>query len=133
LTPQVHNSKSLGTAALSWSKVYSVGGVDQTSDGRKKKARGLSDAEIAVGLELATSFMSYLWTDGTDDKTHFGIIAQQVMQTFEDNGLNPMDYGVVRYEQGILEKINPGSYEVISTENYDVYAVNYAEIQSLCI
>lgn len=126
LSPVVHNTKSLGTGTLSWNKVYAVNGVDQTSDGRKKTARVLSDAEISAGLELATSYMGYTWDDLSDDLTHFGIIAQHVIQVFADNGLDALKYGVVTYSAGITSE-EEGSVP------FDFYTVNYGELSSLCI
>lgn len=36
---------------------------------------------------------------GDSARWHFGIIAQDVVRAFEDNNLNPFDYGVICYDE----------------------------------
>lgn len=36
---------------------------------------------------------------GDSARWHFGVIAQDVVKAFEDNGLNAFDYGVICYDE----------------------------------
>lgn len=49
-------------------------------------------------------------------KLHFGCIAQEVMLIMEKHKLDPLQYGMVQYD-----------------EEADIFSVNYAELNSFCI
>jgi len=96
---------NLGAASNRFNTVYAATGTINTSDERQKQdIRDLSAAEAAVavrlkGLVKAYRFKSAYEKKGDDARIHVGVIAQEVTAAFEAEGLDPMRYGVVCYDQ----------------------------------
>ena len=73
-----------------------AGALIQNSDERlKTDISDLSPAEIRAALAIKTR--RYSMKDG-DGKQHFGVIAQEVIAAFADQGLDARDYAIVRGE-----------------------------------
>jgi hypothetical protein len=104
-----------GGPANRWAAVWSVTGTIQTSDAREKQdIAPLTDAEYRVAQRLKTLIRTYRWK-ANPDKKHFGVIAQEVIEAFEAEGLNWQDYGV------------------ITGGGDEPFGVNYAELHSLIL
>lgn len=114
--PNVTSAYSLGRSGNLWSQVWAANGTIQTSDARLKDFEDLSDAELKAGLKLAKLMRKFKWKDKSDDLFHIGILAQEVVSVFAENGLDALEYGLVHYD----------------VEN-DIYSVSYSELNSLCI
>lgn len=105
IRPQLDNSYSCGTAAQRWSVVYAGTGTINTSDGREKQqVRDLLDAERAVAVRLKGMIRAFKFSDavekkGDDARIHFGVIAQDVQAAFYAEGLNPMSYAMLCYDE----------------------------------
>lgn len=103
--PGVDNAYSLGTAANRWSVVYSATALINTSDARsKQQIRDLDDAEQRVarkikGLLKAFKFNDAVAKKGEAARIHFGVIAQDVMQAFKDEGLDATHYALFCYDE----------------------------------
>ncbi len=116
LHPSTDGTIHCGRASNRYNTFWATNGVISTSDGRLKDIEDITDKEISIGLRLAKGMIKYKWKDRSDDKYHFGIIAQEIMVAFEEEGLNAFDYGVLHYDK-----------------EADLMSVNYGELQSLCI
>lgn len=105
LYPTADNSIGLGLPSNRWTAVYAVNGSIVTSDGRLKcDVRSLSEAEIATAKSLKNMIKAYKFIDavenkGTDARIHFGVIAQEVIEAFNANGLDAFNYGLVCYDE----------------------------------
>lgn len=110
LAPFADNATNLGGAAARWIAVYAVNGSIQTSDGTKKiNKKSIDDAVLDAWDEV--EFYQYQWKDEEvkdadgvshgmrhDPRTHYGVIAQEIVAAFERHGVNALDTGVVTFE-----------------------------------
>ena len=123
--PATDNAHPLGALSTRWSTVYSGTGTINTSDARlKQNIRDLSDAERAVAARIRSSIRAYRFRDAVEAKGdaarwHIGVIAQEVIAAFEDEGLDPYAYGVVCHDEW------PADGE---TEAGDRYGIRYDEL-----
>lgn len=98
--PNNDNVQTLGDGANRWSVVYAGTGAINTSDANEKQQiRLLTDAERSVASELKTKlrafkFNSAVETKGELARTHFGIVAQDVLDAFANAGLDANKYGL---------------------------------------
>jgi hypothetical protein len=92
----------LGTSSYRFKDIYRSGSTYQTSDrSTKQDIRDLTDAErnVAVackGLLKAFRFIDAVEKDGDDANIHFGVIAQELAEAFEAEGLDANDYQVYK-------------------------------------
>jgi hypothetical protein len=76
--PYSDNVYSLGVADSRWTAVYATNGTIQTSDGRLKDEL----SPLPYGLEEVERLrpVTFVWADGSEDKVHYGLVAQEVME-----------------------------------------------------
>ena len=92
----------LGYASSRFKDLYRSGSTYSTSDrNMKQDIRELTDAErnVAVackGLLKAFRFIDAVEKDGGDANIHFGVIAQELAEAFEAEGLDANDYQVYK-------------------------------------
>lgn len=91
LRPLYNNQMSLGHASYKWSNIYCNTDVISTSDRNQKE----EIEDIDERLFKAWSKVNYKVFKFKDGKRkHFGLIAQEVDQAFQSEGLNARDYGL---------------------------------------
>ena len=94
------NTTSLGQASYRMTVVYATTGTINTSDQNEKQSiQSLTTAEMNVGKKLSSLIKTYKWNSSVEEKgdsarTHTGIIAQDVQQAFNDEGLDASKYGL---------------------------------------
>jgi len=106
--PQTDNSYSLGNGSQRFSVVYAGTGTINTSDERLKQQ--ISD-DLAPELKAwaKVNFCKYRFSDAVEIKGdgarwHIGVIAQQVKEAFESEGLDPFAYGILCYDEWSAEE-----------------------------
>lgn len=98
--PAADNTYSLGGSGARWSVVWAATGTINTSDRNDKtEERLISDKEKAVALSIKAKLKAFKFKDavekkGDDARIHFGVIAQDVKEAFEAEGLDATKYGV---------------------------------------
>jgi hypothetical protein len=98
--PARDNVQTLGSASNRWSVVYAGTGTINTSDANEKTDfEEISDAEKRVALTIKSLLKRYRFKDavakkGSNARYHFGAVAQEVAQAFENEGLNVEQYGI---------------------------------------
>lgn len=99
-------NQTLGTASFKWDALYAANGAIQTSDRNSKtEIRPLSEAERAAALKCKGLIKAFKMKEAVEKKgseaarIHVGAIAQEVMEAFESEGLDPMRYGIVCYDE----------------------------------
>lgn len=103
LTPASDNSFPLGGSANRWSTVYAGTGTINTSDEREKQDIAPID-EAVLKAWAKVQFAQFKFVDaveakGDNARVHFGVVAQQVKEAFESEGLDPFAYGVLCYDK----------------------------------
>lgn len=105
LYPRADNAYSLGLGSFRPSVIYAATGTINTSDGREKQQiRDLDATEKLVALRCKQIIKAYKWNEavakkGDDARIHFGVIAQEVQQAFDEEGLDADKYGLFCYDE----------------------------------
>ena len=90
----------LGTSSNKFDDIYATNGTIQTSDkNEKQNIEELSEAEERVAVAAKGLLRKFKWksaveSKGSDARVHFGIIAQDLQEAFEAEGLDASDYGM---------------------------------------
>lgn len=145
-SPVYDNIVVLGEAATRYSSAYFASAPQVTSDARAKDhIEYLTDVEKRVGQKLLGMIRTYKMRDslsskGADSRTHVGLIVQEVIKAFEEEGLNPFDYGIVchdEWEDEWQDIVDEESGDVIDRvrvkEAGDAYSLRYDEAFALAI
>lgn len=130
LFPTTDNTLTLGSASNRWSVVYAGTGTINTSDEREKQ--NISDLEIAekrVAFALKGLIKKFRFKDAVEDKDsgariHIGVIAQEVIVAFQAEGLDPMRYAIVCYDEWEATDEKPAGNR---------YGVRYEELLAFII
>jgi hypothetical protein len=94
------NAVDLGRSNNRFDDIYATNGSIQTSDkNEKQNIKKLLKAEKKVAVAAKDLLRKFKWKDavkdkGTEARTHFGIIAQDLQAAFEAEGLDANDYGM---------------------------------------
>jgi hypothetical protein len=124
------NSISLGTATRRWSVVYAGTGTINTSDLRDKQdIELLSESEKRVAIALKKLVKKFKFKDaiakkGDAARIHVGVIAQEVAQAFDAEGLDPNRYGILCYDEWEAAEDQPAGNR---------YGVRYEELLAFII
>ena len=94
------NAVDLGASGARFKDIYATNGTIQTSDRNEKQdIEELSEAEQRVAVTAKGLLRKFRWKDsvankGDDARIHFGIIAQDLQDAFEAEGLDAGDYAM---------------------------------------
>ena len=94
------NAIDLGESGTRFDDIYATNGTIQTSDRNEKQdIAELSEAEQRVAVACKGLLRKFRWKDsvaekGDDARIHFGIIAQDLQDAFEAEGLDAGDYAM---------------------------------------
>jgi hypothetical protein len=126
------NYSDLGTSSRRWDDVYATNGTIQLSDAREKTVIETDDLVIKAidSIDIAT----YKWNSAIEKKgedearIHYGVIAQDVKQAFEDQGLVAEKYAILCYNEWEDEYDKEGN---LITEAGNRYGVRYDQLHAL--
>lgn len=140
LSPATDNSVSYGTAARRPTQLFAATATIGTSDAREKTpVRTLTEAEYAVGLQLAREIGAYRWLEAVERKgpaarEHFGQTVQRAIEIFQQHGLDPFGYGAICYDTWEQETVeHPAQYEqieipaVLDEEGNEIESARYEQ------
>jgi len=94
------NSKDIGASSVRFDDIYATNGTIQTSDRNEKQdIAELSDAETRVAVAAKGLLRKFRWKSAVEEKgdearIHFGIIAQDLQDAFNAEGLDASDYAM---------------------------------------
>ena len=140
--PVVDNTTGLGAASFRWSVLYAGTGTINTSDLREKQGiQALDAAEMRVAATLRGLIRKFRFRDAVQEKgdaarIHVGVIAQDVMAAFQAEGLDPMCYGIVCYDEwgAEAEELDAeGNVTKPALEAGNRYGVRYEELLAFII
>jgi hypothetical protein len=103
--PGVDGTPNLGSASKRWNTVYASTGTINTSDARSKTAVApMTNAEINASKQLAKEIGTYRFLDaiaakGDAARTHIGMTVQRAIEIMQTNGLDPVAYGFICYDE----------------------------------
>ena len=124
IAPAADNRFNAGSPSLRFDTVYSVNGVQTTSDARlKTETRKIDDIDVSIGKQIMDKIGWGEWAkDCESNRTHCWVTVQAVMKAFSDHGRDPFDYAMVCYDEWdskdevldhdgnvVVDKINAGS------------------------
>jgi len=141
-SPGDDNVKVLGRGSYRWNTVYAGTGTINTSDAREKQqVRTLLDAEKAVAIKLKGLIRAFKFNDAVEKKgdaarIHVGVIAQEVMAAFQAEGLDPMRYAIVCFDEWEAEPEmlgEDGNVIRVSKPAGNRYGVRYEELLAFII
>jgi hypothetical protein len=101
--PISNNVASLGVAGVRWTEVFAVNGTINTSDANyKQQIQDIPESVLKAWGKV--KFQQYKFNHaverkGDDARWHHGVIAQEVKEAFESEGLDPFSYGILCYDQ----------------------------------
>ncbi len=96
----VDNLMDLGNSGSRFDDIYATNGTINTSDRNEKQdIQALTEAEQRVATACKGLIRRFRWQDavekkGDDARYHFGVIAQDLQDAFEAEGLDAGDYGM---------------------------------------
>ena len=125
-----NNTQDLGTSSFRWKTIYAVNALNTSDEKLKQDIEGLSDAEKRVAVALKGLVKKYRFKDevaaqGSDAKIRVGLIAQQVVSAFDDEGLTATDYALLSHETDTDAQFNE-----LETKTY---SINYSELLAFII
>lgn len=136
--PSSDNTKVLGGSSSRWSTVYAGTGTINTSDAREKtQVSNVSSSEKRLATKLKGLIRSYKFIDAVDEKgasarTHYGVLAQDVIAACEDEGFNPFDFAFVCKDEwpDLPAEYHPQTGEEIvpARPAGDRYGIRYSEL-----
>lgn len=94
------NNISCGSPSYRWTQVYAATATISTSDRALKEQEALiTEKEKRVALKIKQLLKTFKYRDAVSEKgdnarIHTGVIAQDVKEAFESEGLNPYDYAL---------------------------------------
>ena len=103
--PTVDNTYNVGSASFRWGTVFAGTGTINTSDGRSKQdIQSIDDAEKRVAQNIKGLIKKFRFKDAVAEKgdkarIHFGVVAQEVANAFQAEGLDANNYGLFCYDE----------------------------------
>jgi hypothetical protein len=127
--PINNNTASLGINGVRWTEVFAVNGTINTSDANyKQQIQDIPEAVLRAWGKV--NFKQYKFNHAVDAKGdaarwHHGVIAQEIKEAFESEGLNPFEYGLFCYDEWQDEYDDNG---VLINKAGSCYSVRYEEL-----
>ncbi len=142
IIPEVDGVSGLGsTPSNRFSQLSAVDDTINTSDVREKQQiSDLTDAELRVGAKLKVR--RFKWNHAVAEKGedaarwHIGFIAQEVVEAFEGEGLDPYSYGAVCHDvwEGRDEELDSEGRVILpAREAGDRYGIRISELEALML
>ena len=98
--PIADDTYSLGGGFYRWDNVYATNATIQTSDVREKE--NINDTKLGLDFLKDLRPVSYEWKKKKDNKTnqtHYGLIAQEVVESLKQHGIDSIeDFGGIVHE-----------------------------------
>lgn len=90
--PGMNNACSLGTSSYKWKEIYASTSTISTSDKTKKTNIIELDIDHTTDFIMGLKPSSFKFVDGTSDRTHYGMIAQDVEELMETLEMDSKDF-----------------------------------------
>lgn len=133
---ETDNVRNLGSSSRRWSNIYAGTSTINTSDQREKQQiESINETVLrAWGKVTFTQFKfdNAVELKGSAARWHFGVIAQQVKEAFESEGLNPFEYGLLCYDEWLDQyETDEAGNQVLVMPAGNRYGIRYDEALAL--
>jgi hypothetical protein len=109
--PLLDNSNDLGASNYRWDDIYATNGTIQTSDANDKSNIANSDLGLSFVSQLTPR--KYKFIDGNSNRTHYGLIAQEVENVLDENNIDSSDFaGFIKAEVKNTKDVGTGEYKL---------------------
>jgi hypothetical protein len=133
--PSPDNVLQLGDPSLRWKQLYAGTATISTSDARDKLVveDGINESVLRAWGKVkfcAFRFKDAVAEKGDGARIHFGVLAQQVKEAFESEGLDPFAYGLLCYDEWEAEEASldeEGSVIKPARDAGNRYGIRYEE------
>lgn len=137
--PASDNSKTLGLSSFRWSTVYAANGTINTSDARTKtEIAELDDAEQRVAVKLKKLIRKFKFVDsvaakGDCARINVGVVAQDVLAAFAEEGLDAHRYGLFCFDKWDDQyEVENGSKKLIKPAG-ELYGIRYEQLLAFIV
>lgn len=132
VAPVSDNTAPVGTASRRASTIYLGTSPQVTSDADAKTEVGAIPAEVLAAW-ADVEWVRYKLVDGTSNRWHTGLIAQQVIAAFAAHGLDAREYGVVCWEEWEEEAVlaEDGVTVITPAKTTGAWSVRYDEAYAI--
>lgn len=98
--PATNGNQDLGLTGARWDDVWSNGTFNGSDRNLKQDIEDLDEAEKRVAVKAKGLIKKFRWKDavekkGDDARIHVGVIAQELVEAFESEGLDPFRYSML--------------------------------------
>ena len=104
MSPSSDGVMDLGASSTRYRNIYTTDGAIKTSDKRMKQdIKPIDDSVLNAWAKV--NYTEYRFIDSVEKKgsdkarKHLGLIAQDIIEAFESEGLNAFDYGLVGFDE----------------------------------
>lgn len=118
------NTNDLGSASLRWRDIYLTNAPNTSSDANDKS--NIADSDLGLNFVSQLTPRKYTLNSGDSNRTHYGLIAQEVKTVLDNNSISTTDFAP--YIKAELKEIESD----VGTGEYK-YALRYEEFISILI
>lgn len=129
-TCQDSGTYDIGSSYNKFKDIYATNGTIQTSDSTEKKDIADLDKKLVGDLIMGLRPVSFKFINGTSDRTHYGLVAQEVEETVNRLGISNQDFAPLIKTQKVETDEN-GNETPIDGEY--VYGLRYSEFTAILI
>lgn len=94
----------IGKSDSRFKNIYASTGVIQTSDANEKNSIYAIDGNLAREIIMGLNPVTYKFNGGTSDRTHYGLIAQDVEKTINELGIDNKDFAGLIKNQKVIHR-----------------------------
>lgn len=104
--PYPSNKLSLGNSSYKWTALYAASSTIVTSDrNEKKNIIPLAD-DLTQNFVMGLKPVSFKFIDNTSDRTHYGLISQDVEELMDNLGMSSLDFaGFIKSPKVVTEEV----------------------------
>ena len=117
VVPGDDGQKNFGSSSKRWNALFASTSAIQTSDKQDKK--NIEENKLGLDFINALKTRSYKFIQNESNRTHYGLVAQEIESILPDFGISLDDYAPISKEK----------IEVDGKERYR-YGLRYAELQA---
>ena len=118
------NTNDLGSASLRWRDIYLTNAPNTSSDANDKS--NIADSDLGLNFVSQLTPRKYTLNSGDSNRTHYGLIAQEVKTVLDNNSISTTDFAP--YIKAELKEIESD----VGTGEYK-YALRYEEFIGILI